>query len=127
MAGRKKSRDGDDVGTPRSARTRRRPQREPQGDVVASANDPESPPGQGTSALDKLREAVGGDGPQAAAHRATVSGRTRLFDASVFADPSDAIDFIGNILEASTEYSMIGKSLDGTIQLWNEGARRLYG
>ncbi len=37
------------------------------------------------------------------------------------------LDFIGNILESSTEYSIIGKDLDGKILLWNEGARRLYG
>jgi PAS domain S-box-containing protein len=30
-------------------------------------------------------------------------------------------------LEASTEYSIIGKGLDALIVLWNEGARRLYG
>jgi PAS domain S-box-containing protein len=30
-------------------------------------------------------------------------------------------------LEASTEYSIIGKGLAGEIVLWNEGARRLYG
>jgi PAS domain S-box-containing protein len=30
-------------------------------------------------------------------------------------------------LEASTEYSIIGKDLDAGIVLWNEGARRLYG
>ncbi|HJX83307.1 MAG TPA: PAS domain-containing protein [Candidatus Angelobacter sp.] len=38
-----------------------------------------------------------------------------------------ALDFIGNILESSTEYSIIGKDLNGKILLWNEGARRLYG
>jgi PAS domain S-box-containing protein len=32
-----------------------------------------------------------------------------------------------NALEASTEYSIIGKGLDAGIVLWNEGARRLYG
>ncbi|HKV03715.1 MAG TPA: PAS domain-containing protein [Candidatus Acidoferrales bacterium] len=37
------------------------------------------------------------------------------------------MDFITNILESSTEYSVIGKDLDGKILLWNEGARRLYG
>jgi PAS domain S-box-containing protein len=37
------------------------------------------------------------------------------------------VDFLGNILESSTEYSIIGKDLEGTIILWNEGARRLYG
>src|SRR5207249_8752395 len=36
-------------------------------------------------------------------------------------------DFISNILESSTEYSIIGKDMDGRILLWNEGARRLYG
>ena len=39
----------------------------------------------------------------------------------------EAVDFIANILESSTEYSIIGKDLDGKILLWNEGARRLYG
>ncbi len=35
--------------------------------------------------------------------------------------------FLQNILDSSTEYSIIGKDLDGKILLWNEGARRLYG
>jgi len=35
--------------------------------------------------------------------------------------------FLQNILESSTEYSIIGKDLTGRIQLWNAGARRLYG
>ncbi len=35
--------------------------------------------------------------------------------------------FLQNILESSTEYSIIGKDLEGNILLWNEGARRLYG
>ncbi|WP_332774501.1 PAS domain-containing protein [Polaromonas sp.] len=35
--------------------------------------------------------------------------------------------FLQNILESSTEYSIIGKDLTGNIQLWNAGARRLYG
>jgi PAS domain S-box-containing protein len=50
-----------------------------------------------------------------------------LFDSTVFDDPQSAIDFIENVLESSTEYSIIGTDLDGTIQLWNEGARRLHG
>src|SRR5437016_14283313 len=49
------------------------------------------------------------------------------FDSSILATPQDSLDFITNILQASTEYSIIGKGLDGTILLWNEGARRLYG
>src|ERR1041385_7998768 len=35
--------------------------------------------------------------------------------------------FLQNVLASSTEYSIIGKDLDGRILLWNEGARRLYG
>jgi PAS domain S-box-containing protein len=52
---------------------------------------------------------------------------TRLFDTSILGSSDNALDFIGNILESSTEYSIIGKDLDGKILLWNEGARRLYG
>jgi PAS domain S-box-containing protein len=51
----------------------------------------------------------------------------KLFDTTVFHGADEAVDFIGNILEASTEYSIIGKDLDGKVLLWNEGARRLYG
>src|ERR1700704_5974986 len=53
--------------------------------------------------------------------------RAKLFDNSIVRGPQEAVDFIGNILESSTEYSIIGKDLDGQILLWNEGARRLYG
>ena len=52
---------------------------------------------------------------------------SRLFDQSMLRTTEDALDFIENILDSSTEYSIIGKNLDGTILLWNEGARRLYG
>jgi PAS domain S-box-containing protein len=51
----------------------------------------------------------------------------RLFDTSVVEDSQDAIDFVTNILESSTEYSIIAQDLTGKILLWNEGARRLYG
>ena len=50
-----------------------------------------------------------------------------LFDDTVFGTTETAVEFIENVLESSTEYSIIGKDLDGTILLWNEGARRLYG
>src|SRR5690349_9457568 len=53
--------------------------------------------------------------------------KTKLFDSAIVGNAQEAVDFIGNILESSTEYAVIGKSLDGTILLWNEGARRLYG
>src|SRR6266567_6406646 len=50
-----------------------------------------------------------------------------LLDTSTFLDSGEAMDFIANVLEASTEYSIIGKDLQGEILLWNEGARRIYG
>lgn len=52
---------------------------------------------------------------------------TRLFDSSIMSTAQAALDFVTNILESSTEYSIIGKDLDGKIVLWNEGARRVYG
>jgi PAS domain S-box-containing protein len=51
----------------------------------------------------------------------------KLFDSAIVGNAQEAVDFITNILESSTEYSIIGKDLQGTILLWNEGARRLYG
>lgn len=45
----------------------------------------------------------------------------------VLTDRTQALDLISNILESSTEYSIIGNDLDGQILVWNEGARRQYG
>src|SRR5690348_3763388 len=42
-------------------------------------------------------------------------------------DPAQFATYVSDLLAASTEYSFVGKALDGTIILWNEGARRLYG
>ena len=56
-----------------------------------------------------------------------LSERARLFDSSLVGSAQEAVDFITNILESSTEYSVIAKDLTGKILLWNEGARRLYG
>src|ERR1700751_2218012 len=53
--------------------------------------------------------------------------KQKLFDTSIIGDSQAAMDFITNILESSTEYSVIAKDLTGKILLWNEGARRLYG
>ena len=50
---------------------------------------------------------------------------SRLFDSSILATSQQAVEFVSNILESSTEYSVIGKDLDGKILLWNEGARRM--
>jgi hypothetical protein len=51
--------------------------------------------------------------------------RSNLFDSSILATAQQAVEFVSNILESSTEYSVIGKDLDGRILLWNEGARRM--
>ncbi len=53
--------------------------------------------------------------------------RMSLFDSAILGNAQEVVDFIANILESSTEYSIIGTDLDGKILLWNEGARRLYG
>ena len=52
---------------------------------------------------------------------------TKLFDSAIASTPEQALDFISNMLASSTEYSIIGKDLDGRIVLWNEGAHRIYG
>src|SRR5579859_2816726 len=49
------------------------------------------------------------------------------FDTSFVNSLQETVHFVSSILESSTEYSIIGKDLDGTILLWNEGACRLYG
>jgi len=51
----------------------------------------------------------------------------RLFDSELLREAQEGMDFLAGVLEASTEYSIIGKDLEGKILLWNEGARRLYG
>ena len=56
-----------------------------------------------------------------------VHEKARLFDSSIIGTAQEAVDFITNILESSTEYSVIAKDLTGKVLLWNEGARRLYG
>jgi protein-histidine pros-kinase len=51
-----------------------------------------------------------------------------LFDTAFAGDrPQDALSFLVDVLESSTEYSVIGVDLNSTILLWNEGSRRQYG
>jgi PAS domain S-box-containing protein len=50
-----------------------------------------------------------------------------LFDSSILATAQQAVEFVSTILESSTEYSVIGRDLDGKILLWKEGAHRMYG
>jgi PAS domain S-box-containing protein len=51
----------------------------------------------------------------------------KSINSMVVEDIPEVLDFIGSILESSTEYAIIGHDLNGKIVLWNEGARRLYG
>jgi PAS domain S-box-containing protein len=66
-------------------------------------------------------------GSMTAQGRPAADQKPKLFDSSIVSTAQQAVDFITNILESSTEYSMIAKDLEGKILLWNEGARRLYG
>jgi PAS domain S-box-containing protein len=69
-----------------------------------------------------------GDAPALAREATQGPGAVhRLLDPALFADSRAIATFLGNVLDASTEYSIIGEDLDGKIELWNEGARRNYG
>jgi PAS domain S-box-containing protein len=50
-----------------------------------------------------------------------------LFDPKTFGSAQEVIEFVGNVLESSTEYSIVATDPTGLIMLWNEGAHRLYG
>jgi PAS domain S-box-containing protein len=52
---------------------------------------------------------------------------TPLLAEGAFGSAEEAVELLSTVLEASTEYSLIGTNRDGTILLWNKGARRLYG
>ena len=43
---------------------------------------------------------------------------TKLFDHKIASSEEQALDFIGNILESSTEYSIIGKDLELMVYLF---------
>jgi PAS domain S-box-containing protein len=78
-------------------------------------------------AMTRLDTAKETSPPPATGFAGAQSKKSKLFDTSIIGDPRGAVDFITNILESSTEYSIIAKDLSGKILLWNEGARRLYG
>jgi PAS domain S-box-containing protein len=50
-----------------------------------------------------------------------------LFGGNTLHGVKDAGTFLEEILQASTQYAFIATTLDGTIQLWNEGAHLVYG
>jgi PAS domain S-box-containing protein len=51
----------------------------------------------------------------------------KLFNRALLGEPDQVASFFENILQTSTQHSIIGLGIDGTIQLWSEGARVLYG
>jgi PAS domain S-box-containing protein len=56
----------------------------------------------------------------------TLALSNEKIEALTLGSAEQALD-LRNILDSSTEYSIVGKDLNGKILLWNEGARRLYG
>ncbi len=46
---------------------------------------------------------------------------------TTFASAEEAVHFLGNLLESSTEHSLIATDPQGVIVVWNEGAHRHYG
>jgi PAS domain S-box-containing protein len=52
---------------------------------------------------------------------------SHLFDGDATPTAAEAGDMLDSVLAASTEHSLIATDAEGVIQLWNEGARRLYG
>jgi rsbT co-antagonist protein RsbR len=56
-----------------------------------------------------------------------VTPRLGLLDGDTFASAKEVVDLLESVLDSSTEYSLIATDPDGVIQLWNEGAARLYG
>ena len=43
--------------------------------------------------------------------------RTSLFDSHILATAQQAVEFVSNILESSTDDSMPGKNLEGAIEI----------
>ncbi|MBI2973908.1 MAG: PAS domain S-box protein [Armatimonadetes bacterium] len=81
------------------------------------------PQSSGNQASGSLSQSV----PETQGQIPADGGGPLLFDRALVSSPQAGIDFISNILESSTEYSIIAMDLNGTLVLWNAGARRLYG
>ncbi len=47
---------------------------------------------------------------------------TKPFDSTIVSTSEQALDFIGNVLDSSTESSITVKDLTGRILLWNEAS-----
>ncbi|PYV31476.1 MAG: hypothetical protein DMG22_16805 [Acidobacteria bacterium] len=72
-----------------------------------------------------LQKAQGTD--RSAAVDAEAPEKAQILYSAILDGPQEVVQFISKTLESSTEYSIICLDLKGTILLWNEGARRLYG
>src|SRR5207237_4827586 len=72
---------------------------------------------------------VGGrlSGGVAAARDITEQKRLEEQITQQYRERSETTAFLNNILESSTEYSIIAMDLEGSVLAWNEGARRNYG
>src|SRR5207247_1549200 len=72
-----------------------------------------------------LQKAQGTD--RSAAVDAEAPEKAQILYSAILDGPQEVVQFISKTLESSTEYSIICLDLKGTILLWNDGARRLYG
>jgi PAS domain S-box-containing protein len=68
-----------------------------------------------------------GASPTATAVASSGATHDELFDPTTFDSVEEIVDFVGNVLESSTEVSIVATDPAGLIMLWNEGAQRLYG
>jgi len=53
--------------------------------------------------------------------------RLGLFDKARIRTPREGLKLLGNVLDSVTEYAVVATDRRGAIELWNEGARQLYG
>lgn len=54
--------------------------------------------------------------------------KSRFIDVDALgSSPEDLLEFIITLIQASTEYSIVGTGANGKVVLWSEGARRIYG
>jgi PAS domain S-box-containing protein len=70
---------------------------------------------------------LSGTSPIATARTSSGDAHEELFDPNTFDSAEEVVDFVGNVLESSTEVSIVATDPAGLIMLWNLGARRLYG
>ena len=67
------------------------------------------------------------DGVEAQLHESVSAARDVTEQKQAEAEVAETRNFLDNILQSSTKYSIIGKDLNRRILSWNEGASRNYG